>query len=250
MAKKKKSSSSRVPTFYKKTLLALAGIGAILGAYCFYVSKTTCPPVFEGMGYPVKIPGPAADKKTLEIYNHLVEKSKKTSAVRLLPPQEVPEIAASVPPADISCPSFGEKNPPSSATPPAVAPSPAGSGGAQKMSPPAQASPAIAAATKKAPSVQEEKAKQEGPRPPSSSAFRLQVGGMYGSLDQVNQVLSALKKRGACSGGSVPHIQCAKIKGKVVYRIVFAGFKTQKDFIECQNTLKKAGIPHVPLNKS
>ena len=73
------------------------------------------------------------------------------------------------------------------------------------------------------------------------------MGGVYSSLEKVTHTLSVLKKRSAWPVGVVPHIQSAKVKDKVIYRILFAGFKTQKEVVECQNVLKKGGVSSVPL---
>jgi hypothetical protein len=254
MSKKKKSASSVGPKLYKKMLLGLAAMGAILGAYCFYVSKTAQPPVFEGMGYPIKTPGPGSDKKRLEVYNHLVEKSKTTGAVRLLPPHEIPDFAAATEPstrpspdkplATEASPSPAEgKKPPvssSSVIPERTAPSPAGV---------TQAIDRLvgSAALKKGPSSQEAPVKGGTLMPTGSGSVRLQVGGVYGSLEKVNRTLSFLKKRVPWPAGVTHHIQSAKVKDKLIYRLLFVGFKTQKEVLGCQNVLNKGGISSVTL---
>jgi hypothetical protein len=70
---------------------------------------------------------------------------------------------------------------------------------------------------------------------------------VYSSLEKVNHTLSVLKKRVPWPAGVTPHIQSAKVKDKVIYRLLFVGFKTQKEVTGCQNILKKGGMPSVTL---
>lgn len=203
--------------WYRRVLLFLLVFGGLLGVYCLYQAKTVTPPVLEGPSYPIRTPGPAVKHRVFHVYDRL-EKSDPLSGQkvsRLLPPLEVPDLA--------------DVDPPHSAVVDSLLP--------------------VGEAKKDGDSVEKLLARIQGPTKDSAKdskknqtkdlkdipvktkngekpSFRIQVGGLYPTLEQAYSALAGIQKKTPLPQGVTPLLQRGKKGTTMVYRLILTGFST------------------------
>ncbi len=275
MAKKKKSSGKRAKksSWHPKLIGFLGCFVLVLAAYCYFSPQSSSIPIIQGRDYPKRTRGVPVKQTTYAVYDRLAGQSKH-DAIRLLPPDEVPdwnpmesEEKPVTPPvtnqishtaAHHQISNVPVTNPISNASDqranrPVVPikgsdvktektqPPHTDKKASTKPSVPAKPTPVLKPMGKPQASVS---SKHNGGKLDSSKntkqtgvSLRLQIGTIQSESQKAEKIIQNIRKKGRIPPHMRPMIQKAKIKGKTVYRVILVGHCSEKVLKEYQQYL-------------